>query len=274
MPVGSRPAGSRSFALDAEEIRLEAALRAGHHREVLAEAQARAAEAPLRERRWALLALAQYQVGRQGDALRTLHQARARCSSPSWASSPGSELVALEQAILRQDPSLVRRGRPARARRRLPVPGSGALRRRRRRRASSAATGGRGVPGPARRGRRADGRRTLGQREVVAGARRRGRVAATQRPSRRGDHPGCPARSTRCIAAAGVGSGAGPGRRPVRGGRHAVRRPGRASDVLRGPRRPRRTRRRWSSRLRADRLGELSAHPELRPARRARAAPA
>ena len=43
---------------------------------MLAEAQARVAEAPLRERRWALLALAQYQAGRQGDALRTLHQAR------------------------------------------------------------------------------------------------------------------------------------------------------------------------------------------------------
>ena len=32
--------------------------------------------APLRERRWALLAQAQYQAGRQGEALRTLHQAR------------------------------------------------------------------------------------------------------------------------------------------------------------------------------------------------------
>ena len=93
--------------MEAEEIRLEAALRAGHHREVLAEAQARAAEAPLRERRWALLALAQYQVGRQGDALRTLHQAAHDARRPSSASSPGSELVALEQAILRQDPSLV-----------------------------------------------------------------------------------------------------------------------------------------------------------------------
>jgi WD40 repeat protein/DNA-binding SARP family transcriptional activator len=92
--------------LEAEEIRLEAALRAGHHREVLAEAQARAAEAPLRERRWALLALAQYQVGRQGDALRTLHQARTTLVG-QLGIEPGSELVALEQAILRQDPSLV-----------------------------------------------------------------------------------------------------------------------------------------------------------------------
>jgi WD40 repeat protein/DNA-binding SARP family transcriptional activator len=92
--------------LGVEEIRLEAALRAGHHQDVLAEAQARAAEAPLRERRWALLALAQYQAGRQGDALRTLHQARSVLVSELGV-EPGAELIALEQAILRQDPSLV-----------------------------------------------------------------------------------------------------------------------------------------------------------------------
>ena len=44
--------------------------------EVLAEAHARVAEAPLRERRWALLALAQYQAGRQGEALASLRRAR------------------------------------------------------------------------------------------------------------------------------------------------------------------------------------------------------
>jgi WD40 repeat protein/DNA-binding SARP family transcriptional activator len=92
--------------LDAEEIRLEAALRAGRQREVLAEAQARAAEAPLRERRWALLALAQYQVGRQGDALRTLHHAR-RMLLTELGLEPSAELVDLERAILQQDPSLV-----------------------------------------------------------------------------------------------------------------------------------------------------------------------
>ena len=49
---------------------------------------------------------AQYQVGRQGDALRTLRQAR-RTLVAELGVDPGSELVALEQAILRQDPSLV-----------------------------------------------------------------------------------------------------------------------------------------------------------------------
>ena len=83
-----------------------AALRAGRYREVLAEVQARVAEAPLRERRWALLALAQYQAGRQGEALRTLHRARTVLASELGV-DPGPDLVALEAAILRQDPSLV-----------------------------------------------------------------------------------------------------------------------------------------------------------------------
>ena len=63
------------------------------------------AEAPLRERRWALLATAQYQAGRQGEALRTLHRARTVLATELGV-DPGPELVALEQAILRQDPSL------------------------------------------------------------------------------------------------------------------------------------------------------------------------
>jgi DNA-binding SARP family transcriptional activator/ABC-type glycerol-3-phosphate transport system substrate-binding protein len=92
--------------LDAEEIRLDAALRAGRHREVLSEAFAGVKAAPLRERRWALLALAQYQTGRQADALRTLHEAR-RLLVEEAGVEPGPELAALEQAILRQDPTLV-----------------------------------------------------------------------------------------------------------------------------------------------------------------------
>ncbi|HWC66758.1 MAG TPA: extracellular solute-binding protein [Acidimicrobiales bacterium] len=92
--------------LDAEEIRLDAALRAGRHREVLSEAFSSVKAAPLRERRWGLLALAQYQTGRQADALRTLHEAR-RVLVEEAGVEPGPELAALEQAILRQDPTLV-----------------------------------------------------------------------------------------------------------------------------------------------------------------------
>ena len=92
--------------LEAEDLRLDAALRAGNFVEVLAELPTRVAAAPLRERRWALLATAQYQAGRQGDALRTLHQAR-RVLVDELGLDPGPELVELEQAILRQDPALV-----------------------------------------------------------------------------------------------------------------------------------------------------------------------
>jgi DNA-binding SARP family transcriptional activator/WD40 repeat protein len=91
---------------DAQEVRLEAALRAGRFREVLVEAQTRVADQPLREHRWALLALAQYQAGRQAEALRTIRQAR-QVLREELGLDPGPDLVTLEQAILRQDPSLV-----------------------------------------------------------------------------------------------------------------------------------------------------------------------
>ena len=89
---------------DAEELRVDAALRAGQAREVLGDAQRLVGEAPLRERRWALLALAQYQAGQQAQALRTIRKVRTVLAN-ELGLDPGSELVALEQAILRQDPS-------------------------------------------------------------------------------------------------------------------------------------------------------------------------
>lgn len=91
---------------DAEELRLDAALRSGRSREMLADAHAMVADSPLRERRWALLALAQYQSGQQAQALRTLGQVKAMLGG-ELGLDPGPELVALEQAILRQEPSLV-----------------------------------------------------------------------------------------------------------------------------------------------------------------------
>ena len=89
----------------AQEDLLEARLAAGEHREVVADAEARVAEEPLRERRWALLALAQYRSGNQGEALRTLRRARQTLIS-ELGLDPGTELVALEAAILGQDPAL------------------------------------------------------------------------------------------------------------------------------------------------------------------------
>jgi WD40 repeat protein/DNA-binding SARP family transcriptional activator len=105
-PARIEAARLEGLRLDAQELLVDAALRAGRYREVMAEAQARVGEAPLRERRWALLALAQYQAGRQGEALRTLHQARTMLADDLGV-DPGPDLVALEAAILRQDPSLV-----------------------------------------------------------------------------------------------------------------------------------------------------------------------
>ena len=64
------PARVEAFRLDeirlaAEETLLEARLQSGELRDAAAQARARVAEAPLRERRWVILGLAQYRQGRQ-----------------------------------------------------------------------------------------------------------------------------------------------------------------------------------------------------------------
>ena len=91
--------------LDAQEWWVEASLQAGHHREVLAQAQSLAQAAPLRERRWELLALAQYRAGRQGEALSTIAGVRRRLVD-ELGIDPSPRLEELEGAILRQDPAL------------------------------------------------------------------------------------------------------------------------------------------------------------------------
>jgi DNA-binding SARP family transcriptional activator/WD40 repeat protein len=92
--------------LEAEELWLDAALRSGHHREVLARAQELVRAQPLREQRWRLRALAEYRCGGQGDALHTLRELRALLVR-ELGLEPDPDSAALEQAILRQDPSLV-----------------------------------------------------------------------------------------------------------------------------------------------------------------------
>ena len=92
--------------LSAEERLLDARLAAGEHRDVVPEAEARVAEAPLREHRWAILATALYRCGRQADALGALKHAR-RTLVEQLGIEPSAELVGLEQAILRQDESLL-----------------------------------------------------------------------------------------------------------------------------------------------------------------------
>ena len=90
----------------AEELYVESALRAGQRDRILAKAQALVAEAPLRERRWVLLATAQYQAGRQSDALKTIGRLR-RVLNDELALDPSPDIEELERAILNQDPSLV-----------------------------------------------------------------------------------------------------------------------------------------------------------------------
>lgn len=90
---------------DAEELLVEAETRAGRARDVVERARALVAAAPFRERRWALLAVALHQAGRQAEALATLTRARAMLVD-ELGLDPGSELVELEEQLLRQDPAL------------------------------------------------------------------------------------------------------------------------------------------------------------------------
>ena len=91
--------------MDAEELRVEAEVLAGHAQAVLEQARALVAQAPFRERRWALLATALYQSGRQSEALGAVQRARTMLVA-ELGLDPGRELVDLEQRLLRQDPSL------------------------------------------------------------------------------------------------------------------------------------------------------------------------
>ncbi len=90
----------------AEELYVESGLRSGQHERVLSKAAVLVAEEPLRERRWLLLATAQYQAGRHSEALQTLRRLRA-VQSRDLGLDPGPDIGALEEAILRQDDSLL-----------------------------------------------------------------------------------------------------------------------------------------------------------------------
>ena len=105
-PARSEAGRLEDLRLDAEELLLDAQLRRGRAAEVLPRAHEMVRSAPLRERRWELLALAQYRAGAQGEALRTIRQLRTVLAR-ELGIDPAPEVVALEQSILRQDPSLV-----------------------------------------------------------------------------------------------------------------------------------------------------------------------
>jgi WD40 repeat protein/DNA-binding SARP family transcriptional activator len=91
--------------LVALEDRIEADLRLGRHRELVAELEGLVREQPLRERLWAQLMLALYRSGRQADALLAYQRARSVLVE-DLGIDPGTELRRLQAAILAQDPGL------------------------------------------------------------------------------------------------------------------------------------------------------------------------
>ena len=91
--------------MDAEEVLVEAAIADGRAQEVVEKARALVTQAPIRERRWALLAHALHLAGRQPEALGAITRARDLLVD-DYGLDPGPELVELESLLLRQDPSL------------------------------------------------------------------------------------------------------------------------------------------------------------------------
>jgi DNA-binding SARP family transcriptional activator len=91
--------------VSALEQRLEADLALARHRQLVGELETLVAEHPYRERLRGQLMLALYHSGRQAEALRAYQQAR-RTLADELGLEPGQELKELEQAILRQDPTL------------------------------------------------------------------------------------------------------------------------------------------------------------------------
>ncbi|WP_395692619.1 BTAD domain-containing putative transcriptional regulator [Nocardioides sp.] len=87
------------------EDRAVAGLALGHHGTVAAELEALTSAHPLRERLWALRALALTRSGRQADALDVLRQVR-EVLDEELGLEPSAELRDLQTAVLRQDPAL------------------------------------------------------------------------------------------------------------------------------------------------------------------------
>lgn len=91
---------------DVVEDQLAARSDCGEFTAVIAQLEAITTADPLRERAWELLALAHYRAGNQGDALATLRSARDRIATELGA-DPRRSLLDLQDAILRQDPTLM-----------------------------------------------------------------------------------------------------------------------------------------------------------------------
>ena len=228
-------------------------------------------EAPLRERRWVLLATALYRSGRQADALAAIREARERLADELGV-EPGAELTELELGILRHDDALDLDETPAVASARLPVSRAAAVRRRGRGRVLRAGCRHRRGARPTRplaASSPCPARRAAGSRRWCAP----GVVPALRRRGDRVVDPLARARSRRPDPRRRLGRGTRRrrGRRPVRGGvprRRGRRRRRRTGDRgcggERHDRRPRRA-------LRLPRRVRRASRP--RPARRGGRAP-
>jgi DNA-binding SARP family transcriptional activator len=91
--------------LAAVELRIDADLALGRHAELIGELEALVARQPLRERLRLQLMLALYRSARQAEALDAYRAARRELQE-ELGLEPSDELRRMEQAILRQDPSL------------------------------------------------------------------------------------------------------------------------------------------------------------------------
>ncbi|MFE1664514.1 BTAD domain-containing putative transcriptional regulator [Microbacterium sp. P02] len=106
----------------AEEEHLAVRLRLGHAADVLPDAQRLVRREPLREERWRLLALANYQSDRQAEALAVLRAGRDRLRA-ELGIDPGSRHRELEAAILRHSPDIAAPASQIRTSEMCPYPG-------------------------------------------------------------------------------------------------------------------------------------------------------
>jgi DNA-binding SARP family transcriptional activator len=103
--VRSETSRLEELLLTLEELRARALVDLGRPEEAQRGLAELAPQHPYRERMWSLLALAQYQCSRQADALETLRRLRERLADELGV-DPSEEIRRLEEAVLRQDPSL------------------------------------------------------------------------------------------------------------------------------------------------------------------------
>jgi DNA-binding SARP family transcriptional activator/pimeloyl-ACP methyl ester carboxylesterase len=106
--------------LGALELRIEAMLGSGRHRETVGELETLTANHPLHERFWHQRLMALYRSGRQAEALRAYRELR-EILVEELGIEPSPELRELEARILRQDPSLLSSRRPGFDREEKPV---------------------------------------------------------------------------------------------------------------------------------------------------------